>query len=204
MSVRLFVGNLPFGVTETELRELFSPVGEVSQVRLPTDRETGKPRGFAFVDFEERAQAQEAIRRFNQFMFKDRAIAVNEAVARDARPKPGAGAREFTPRPNSSPREFSPRPNSAPQSFIPAPEDDPSALGQPRRTFNPEASARDKRKQKGYASKEERGPKGPLREFGGGLQYPGADFDDDDDDDDQGLDDFALWQREDAMNQDEE
>ena len=79
MSVRLFVGNLAFDVTEAELKEFVSAVAPPSQVRLPTDRETGKPRGFAFVDFDDRAQAEEAIRRFHQQMFKGRALAVRSA-----------------------------------------------------------------------------------------------------------------------------
>ena len=53
MSVRLFIGNLPYSATEADLRALFSEVAEPAQVVLPTDRETGRPRGFAFVDFEE-------------------------------------------------------------------------------------------------------------------------------------------------------
>jgi cold-inducible RNA-binding protein len=197
MSVRLFVGNLAYGVTEAEVRELFSAAGPVLQVRIPTDRETGKPRGFAFVDFEDRSQAEGAIRRFNQHVFKDRAIAVNEALARDSRPAAsGSGAR-----PSSGPRQSSaPRPAwSRPLASVA--EEDPAGSDRPRRTFGPEASARDKRKQKGRASKEERGPKGPLRELGAGQLSLGAGLEDDADD--QGMDDFALWAREDAKNKDE-
>ncbi|MHB8766406.1 MAG: RNA recognition motif domain-containing protein, partial [Deferrisomatales bacterium] len=83
MSVRLFVGNLPYDVTEAELSALFSAVTAPSYVRVPTDRETGKPRGFAFVEFHERAQAEEAIRRFHQQVFKGRPLAVNEARPRE-------------------------------------------------------------------------------------------------------------------------
>ncbi len=196
MSVRLFVGNLAFDVTEAEVRELFSAAGTVSQVRLPTDRETGNPRGFAFVDFEDRAQAEEAIRRFNQHMLKGRAIAVNEARAREATHAAGPGA--------SSPSRPSPRPAPRPSWTGPLstdPEEATEAAGQPRRNFGPDAS-RGKRKHKGRGSKEERVPKGPLRERGGGQLHFGADFEDDDDD--QGVDDFTLWAREDAKNKDEE
>jgi len=197
MSVRLFVGNLPYGVTEAEVRELFSAAGAVSQVRLPTDRETGKPRGFAFVDYGDRSQAEEAIRRFNQYMFKDRAIAVNEARARESGPGAAPSARPPSrPGPSSAPRPAW----SGPQGG--APEEDMGGIGQPRRIFGPDASARDKRRQKGRASKEERGPKGPLRERGGGQLVLGAGVEEDHDD--QGVDDFALWAREDAKNQDEE
>ena len=195
MSVRLFVGNLAYGVTEAELRELFSAAGPVLQVRLPTDRETGKPRGFAFVDFDDRSQAEEAIRRFNQQRFKDRAIAVNEALARDSRPTGGPGARPPSgPSPNSTSRPAWSRPSDL------APED-PAVPSQTRRTFGPDASRRDKRRQNGRASKEERGPKGPVRERGGGQLSLGAAVEDDDG---QGVDDFALWARENAKNQDED
>ena len=57
MSARLFVGNLPFDVTEAELRDLFSPVGSLSYVFLPVDRESGKRRGFAFVEFSDETKA---------------------------------------------------------------------------------------------------------------------------------------------------
>lgn len=91
MSVRLFVGNLPYDATEQDLRELFSPVGTLSYVFIPTDRETGKKRGFAFVEFADAEQAQEAIRQFNSQLFKGRPLAVNEARARDASPRSGGG-----------------------------------------------------------------------------------------------------------------
>ena len=65
MTVRLFVGNLPYDVTEAELRAHFTAMGPLSSLALPTDRDTGKPRGFAFVEFRERTDAEEAIRRLN-------------------------------------------------------------------------------------------------------------------------------------------
>jgi RNA recognition motif-containing protein len=78
MSVRLFVGNLPYDATEADLREHFSAVAPLSYIYLPLDRETGKPRGFAFIEYSEQSHAQEAIRRFNSQMFKGRPLAVNE------------------------------------------------------------------------------------------------------------------------------
>ncbi len=191
MAVRLFVGNLAYGVTEDEVRELFSAAGTVSQVRVPTDRETGKPRGFAFVDFGDRPEAEEAIRRFNQQVFRERPLVVNEARARESRP---AGQAPVRPRP-------APRPSWSGSPPPPAEEDGPPAA-RPKRTFGPDATARDKRKQKGRAAREERRPKGPLQERRGGQLFFHADFEDDEDD--QGLDNFALWAREDAKNQDEE
>src|SRR5689334_2091137 len=93
MPVSLFVGNLPYNATEGELRELFSAVGALLNVYLPTDRESGKLRGFAFIEFSERAHAEEAIRRFNQHLFKGRPLTVNEARAREERPRTGAPSR---------------------------------------------------------------------------------------------------------------
>lgn len=198
MSVRLFVGNLAFGVTEQEVKELFAAAGNVTQVRLPTDRETGKPRGFAFVDFAERAQAEEATRRFDQYMFKDRALAVNEARAREA--SPGRAA----PGPRPAFRPSGPPPGPRPSTWTPpAPQDDDTEMSdRPRRKFGPDAS-RDKRKQKGAASKEERGgPKGPVRERSSGQVFLGAGFEDEEDE--QGLDDFARWACEDKKNHNKE
>ncbi|MBW8896210.1 MAG: RNA-binding protein [Acidobacteria bacterium] len=103
MPVRLFIGNLPYAASEAELREHLSSVGEPSQIVLPVDRETGRPRGFAFVDYADRAVAEAAISRFDQQPFKGRPLAVSEARPREERPagaprpggygaRPGAGA----------------------------------------------------------------------------------------------------------------
>ena len=91
VSVRLFIGNLPYSANEADLREHLSSVGEPAQVVLPTDRETGRPRGFAFVDYNDREVAEEAIRRFNLQPFKGRPLAVSEARPREDRP-PGAAS----------------------------------------------------------------------------------------------------------------
>ena len=109
VSVRLFIGNLPYSATEPDLREHLSSVGAPAQIVLPTDRETGRPRGFAFVDYAEREVAEEAIRRFNQQPFKGRPLAVSEARPREDRP-PGAGPRPggySSPRPGGAPSGFS-------------------------------------------------------------------------------------------------
>ena len=99
MSVRLFVGNLPYDTTEAELREFFSPVGPLSTVIIPVDRETGKRRGFAFVEFSDPAQAAEANRRLNNQPFRGRNVTINEARARENRPDSGAAPRQ-APRPS--------------------------------------------------------------------------------------------------------
>ncbi len=98
MSARLFVGNLPFDVTESELRELFSSVGTLSYVFLPVDRESGKKRGFAFVEFADAAKATEALNRFKDQQFKGRPLAISEARAKDSRPASSAPVRARIPR----------------------------------------------------------------------------------------------------------
>ena len=95
MAVRLFVGNLSYSTTEADLRSYFGAVAPPSQVVLPVDRETGRPRGFAFVEFIDRAHAEQAIQRFNGQPFNGRPLAVSEARAREDRgpggPRPGGG-----------------------------------------------------------------------------------------------------------------
>jgi RNA recognition motif-containing protein len=183
MSVRLFVGNLAYDVTEAELRELFSASGSPSSVRLPTDRETGKPRGFAFVDFADRAQADEAVRRFNQQLFKGRPLAVNEARARGE----AAGERPSAPAGGAWSRDL-------------VPAEQPPRSGQPRRTFGPDAPPRGKRKHEVRSTKGERAPKGPLRQHTGGQFFSG-DVDEAPDEDTAG-DDFTLWAQDDSEKQD--
>ena len=89
MAVRLFIGNLPYGASEADLRAHFAAVAEPSHVVMPVDRETGRPRGFAFVEFAERSVAEQVIQRFDQQPFQGRNLAVSEARAREDRP-PGA------------------------------------------------------------------------------------------------------------------
>ena len=113
MAVRLFVGNLSYATTEVELRSYFGTVAPPSQVVLPVDRETGRPRGFAFVEYLDRAHAEQAIQRFNGQAFNGRPLAVSEARAREDRgpggysgPRPGGGG-PSGPRPGG----FAPRPS---------------------------------------------------------------------------------------------
>jgi RNA recognition motif-containing protein len=82
---RVFVGNLSFDSTQGELENMFSEVGRVVEVFLPSDRVTGRPRGFAFVEFADSAAAGEAIRRFNEREFKGRNLRVTEAEERQPR-----------------------------------------------------------------------------------------------------------------------
>ena len=83
--VRLFVGNLPYQATEDDLRTHFSQVGQPTQIVRPLDRETGRARGFAFVEYAERAVAEDAIKKFDGQLFMGRPLAVSEARAREDR-----------------------------------------------------------------------------------------------------------------------
>jgi RNA recognition motif-containing protein len=103
MAVRLFVGNLPYDTTESELKDHFSQVGPLSFISLPTDRETGKLRGFAFVEFSDRAHAESSIRRFDGQLFKGRRMVVNEARERERGTSPNAPSRPPSPRYESGP-----------------------------------------------------------------------------------------------------
>jgi cold-inducible RNA-binding protein len=85
MGTRLYVGNLPFSADETQIRDLFSQNGrEVSEVKLVTDRETGRPRGFGFVEMGSGEAADSAIRELNGKDFGGRALTVNEAKERSS------------------------------------------------------------------------------------------------------------------------
>lgn len=180
MPVRLFVGNLPYTATEAELREHFSAAGPVSHLSLPTDRETGRPRGFAFIEFNDRSQAEDAVRRFNNQLFKGRPIAVSEARSREDRP-PGSG---------STPRPAPPRLNRNAEPDVATP---PAPGGKRSRDFGPDASPHSQRNKGKGGSRQERAPKGPMREMVRG-QFFGGDEDADDFDDD--VDDFHEGEEE--------
>lgn len=84
MSKRLFVGNLPFSTTDEEIRDLFSQHGTVHSVNLISDRETGRPRGFGFVEMEE-GDAESAIQALDGTTFGGRDLKVNVAQPRTER-----------------------------------------------------------------------------------------------------------------------
>jgi len=86
---KIYVGNLPFSATESEIRDLFAQHGTVESVALPTDRETGRPRGFGFVEMPQ-ADAQKAMQALNGFNMGGRPLRVNEA---QDRPRTGGGGR---------------------------------------------------------------------------------------------------------------
>ena len=79
MGAKLYVGNLPFSVTEAELREAFEKHGAVLSAKIITDRGTGRPRGFGFVEFEDANSAQEAQSALNGQELGGRELRVNEA-----------------------------------------------------------------------------------------------------------------------------
>jgi len=82
MGRRLYVGNLSFNTTELELREVFSQYGAVAETKIVTDRETGRPRGFAFIEMASEQDAKEAIDQLNGRELGGRALTVNEAQER--------------------------------------------------------------------------------------------------------------------------
>ncbi|MBA2305863.1 MAG: RNA-binding protein [Acidobacteria bacterium] len=86
MGRRLYVGNLPYSVTEDQLTELFSGAGQVDNVRVMRDMATGRARGFAFVEMTSDEDAQKAVTQFNEHQMDGRALVVNEA-----RPKAEGG-----------------------------------------------------------------------------------------------------------------
>ncbi len=171
MAVRLFVGNMPYGATEADLRAHFSAVGAPSQIVIPVDRDTGRPRGFAFVEFLDRAMAEQAISRFNQQPFMGRSLSVSEARPREERPagggfRPSGGAGGFRPGgfggPGGGgggfggPRPIGPgggfRPGGPPRGDMPV----------PGRNFGP-PKKKSASSEKRWDNKE-RGPKGPIKE----------------------------------------
>jgi len=168
LAVRLFVGNLSYATTEADLRSYFGTVAPPSQVVVPVDRETGRPRGFAFVEFQDRAHAEQAIQQFNGQVFNGRPLAVSEARAREDRgpggPRPGGPPGGPRPGGFGGPRPpgggfGGPRPGGGgfggPRPF------DPAAPSPARsRNFGPDAKP-SRGGQKGKKKGEER-PRGPI------------------------------------------
>ena len=205
MAVRLFVGNLAYSTTEADLRTYFGAVAPPSQVVLPVDRETGRPRGFAFVEFIDRANAEQAIQRFNGQPFNGRPLAVSEARAREDRgpggpprpggyssgPRPGGG---FAPRPPGSfggPRPFEGGGNSAPGS-VPGRS----------RNFGPDA----KPQRGGSAKAKKKGddkPRGPIPTKVTGRSFSLDDVDTPDEEMPD-IDDIATSKPSDDLDKDEE
>jgi RNA recognition motif-containing protein len=91
MATRLYVGNLPYSATEGELEELFKQAGEVESARVVTDRETGRPRGFGFVEMGSDEATENAVRMFDGYTMDGRQIKVNPAMEREGRGPAGRG-----------------------------------------------------------------------------------------------------------------
>lgn len=98
MTKKLYVGNLPYSATEESVRSLFEQVGATAQVTIIMDRETGRSKGFGFVEMETDDDAEEAIKRFNGFRLENRPLTVNEARPREERPRRDGGDRDRGPR----------------------------------------------------------------------------------------------------------
>jgi cold-inducible RNA-binding protein len=190
LAVRLFVGNLSYATTEADLRAYFGSVSPPSQVVLPVDRETGRPRGFAFVEFADRANAEQAIQRFNGQVFNGRPLAVSEARAREDRgpsgPRPGGPGGFGGPRPGG----FSgPRPGGF-TGGPPRPFDPASPQPARSRNFGPDAKPQRGPNAKAKKKEAER-PRGPIP-----MKTTGRSFTLDDDSADEAvaadIDDFAT------------
>lgn len=87
--MNIYVGNLPYGATEDDLREAFAAFGDVAKVNVITDRETGQSKGFAFVEMPDNSAADTAIKSLNASSMGGRNLKVNEAKPRGERPSRG-------------------------------------------------------------------------------------------------------------------
>jgi len=202
LAVRLFVGNLSYATTEADLRTYFATVAPPSQVVLPVDRETGRPRGFAFVEFLDRAQAEQAIQKFNGQPFNGRPLAVSEARAREDRgpggPRPGGGF--GGPRPTGGGGFGGPRPAGG--GFGPPRPFDAAGPSPARsRNFGPDAKPQRGGSAKAKKKDAER-PRGPIP-----TKFTGRSFSLDDDSPEEVLpdiDDFATSKPEDSADDTDE
>jgi cold-inducible RNA-binding protein len=95
MGNKLYVGNLPFSTTEDSLTQLFSQAGKVDSATIITDRDTGRSKGFGFVEMSTEQEAADAITKFNGADFEGRSITVNEARPKAPREGGGGGGRGF-------------------------------------------------------------------------------------------------------------
>ena len=221
-SVRLFVGNLPYQATEDDLRTHFAQVGAPTQIVRPLDRETGRARGFAFVEYANRAAAEEAIKRFDGQLFMGRPLAVSEARAREDRgpssgPRPGGygGGGFGRPLPGGPGGPGGgyggPRPGGPGGGGFGGPR--PGGFGGPRppgdapgapprgRDFGPPAPPKGKKGAKPGFKKDENRPRGPIPTKFTGRMYDLDDVEKEDESVDA-LPDFMKPDEEDAVKAD--
>ena len=111
MNSKLYVGNLSFNTSEDALRAAFGAFGTVTDVYIANDRETGRPRGFAFVTFSSEAESKAAIEKMNGTDLDGRALTVNEARPKESTGGAGGAGRNFSS-PNRRPGAFQARGNS--------------------------------------------------------------------------------------------
>ena len=171
MPSRVFVGNLPYEATEEEIREHFSIIAPVSRVFLPLDRDTGRPRGFAFVEFAEAEHATAAIENLHQKPFMDRPLIVNEARPSETRPSSG-GQPVGPPRGMPAP----PGPQSRERTTLGGSSEGLSSRGA--------SSSPSRGRRRGKRSSWEEGPKKePIAEKVRGQMFAGQDDVDEEEDD---------------------
>lgn len=99
--MKLYVGNLSFQSTQEDIRALFEPYGQVTDVAIIQDRETGRSRGFGFVTLGSASEGEAAINALHGKPFEGRNLIINEARAREERPPGGGGGRSFSSRPRN-------------------------------------------------------------------------------------------------------
>jgi RNA recognition motif-containing protein len=163
---RVFVGNIPFDVTEAELREFFKLAGKITQIAIPKDRETGKSRGFAFLEFESHSQMMDAIERYKNAILKDRKISVSEAKKKDSSQ-------------SKTNLKVSTSKTNEPSVIWEEEEVDTSREKKQRKEVDFEASS--KAKKKILAEMEEKNSKNIIRQKSG--KFIGSDDEEDEDDD---------------------
>lgn len=91
--MRIYIGNLPYDVSEDELKQQFSTFGSVTDVSIPKDKDSGRSKGFGFIEMPNQAEAQAAVAALNSKPFKDRTLTVSEARPREERSGGSGGSR---------------------------------------------------------------------------------------------------------------
>jgi RNA recognition motif-containing protein len=97
MAMKLYIGNLSYDISESEIKDLFSPFGEIESINIITDQYTGKGKGFGFVEMSSRSEGEQAIGELNGKEVKGRTLTVNEARPKPARRSYGdrSGGRDY-------------------------------------------------------------------------------------------------------------